>query len=436
MGFLVNIFGYIFLGLCLGIGCASGASIAVESSVATAPIMPMVGYELPAEIEVMIERYQSDEFIDEMTRSATRFQDPDFIHRVMHRREAARESIDALNKKVLYRFPFFMRAHKKAIGILGSDAIGVATHLIQKYLDRAAMKSFMHDISEVIAHEVAQHGEQLTAMLASQDIAQASAFLINMVWQAKTVRPLLMAYLKRRLPFTLLEYAKKSVTPLPFFMHGKTKDGQEVDSGVERIIPITSVIPVLAIDGFLDPILNSNLLTGNTNFRWDDPSGDRINALLTINADYALEGAKQLEWIGDMDEGLLFIVVKELAMSMLFFHRELRTTMQMVVQKSLLIQGSALKKLLTDHATLQRDVALAPDVRSIRNKESINSLNTLFSSTLSSRGGDLLRSLRNAQCIYNVALTGAILAPVAFKTVKFCWKILKAMNTTDGGDKK
>lgn len=392
------------------------------------------GYQLSAEIEAIIEKYQDPAFIEKTMRESAKFADPDFIHRILHPRESGFEHIDTLNKKVLYRFPYFMRTGGKTIGICGCDIIGLASHFVQKYFDKAGMKVCMNNLIKTMALAAAQQCDVLIPLLDAKDANQVVSMLINTAWLPAHSTPLLRAYLKQRLAAACLEYIKKGVTPPSFFIHGKTKEGQETDRDTAHIAPITSVIPVLAIDGVVDPILNSNMLTSNEHFDWYDPYGNRANILFNINAQYALEGAKQLDWIGSLDEELLFTLGKEMAISLLFLHRELKAVTQKTLLRILLVYGNQLKTLLSQHSALQKDSKLTPDDRMAREKESIETLELFFKTTLGKHGGDFLSSLRQAQCIYNIACTGALLAPVAYKSIKFAWKFINALNKPVNGE--
>jgi hypothetical protein len=382
-------------------------------------------YELLPDLETIIEKYQSPEFIEEALGYAEQFENQDFIHRALHRRETALEAIDALNKKVLYEFPFFMRTKDKAIGICGCDVIALASHFIQKYLDRSAISNFITEVSAALAQETVRQAELFLTNIPTQGTDQISKILVDAIWQTPTSRPLLMAHLKRRLTFAGLEYVKKSVTPPPFFMHGKTKEAQANDFDAEQIAPVTSVLPIVVAESFFDPIING-LVSNQPEESWHNHRSEVAKGLGTI---YALEGAKQLDLIGDIDETLFFVIAQEMATSTLFFHRELYETTTQLLRQSLCWRRESLQQLLTQYVALQKNTTFTADVRALQEKELQEHIKTFFRTILGARAGEFVESLHQAQRSYSTALTGALLAPVAFKVLRFGWKILNPANT-------
>lgn len=385
---------YTFLLVALSWCSVYAAAPAVEAAPA---------YELSAEIEAIIQKYQDPAFIEQATQAAARFEDPDFIHRMVHPREAAFERIDAFNKKVLYEFPFFIRTHEKGIGICGCDVIGLASHFIQKFLDKRAMASTLRDIAAALAQATVANTENLIQLLSAEKGREAADHLMQAAWQTTYTRQPLYNYLKHRLPTAALQYVKKKVTPPPFFLHGKTKEGKETDYEASHIAPITSVIPL-------------SMLTGDRDLGFKD-----------TQVEYVLEGAKQLELIGTIDESLVFIMAKEVGISLLFFHRDFKKQLQELLQIQLIMQGKNLLEQLQRYAALQKEINLAADTKAAAEKEITTTLQTYFSLSLQRHLDLVVRTQHSAQNFYTVGLTAALLAPVAYKIARFGWKFLRTV---------
>lgn len=394
----MGIIGKIYTFLLVAVSCCSLYAAAPAGTATTT-------YQLPAEIQAIIEKYQDPAFIEEATQAATRFQDPDFIHRMVHPREAAFEQIDAFNKKVLYEFPFFIRTHEKGIGICGCDVIGLASHFIQKFLDKRAMASTLRDISAALAQATVANTESLMQLFSAEKGREAADHLMQATWQTTYTRQPLYNYLKRRLPTAALQYVKKKVTPPPFFLHGKTKEGKETDYEASHIAPLTSVIPL-------------SMLTGDRDLGFKD-----------TQTEYVLEGAKQLELIGTIDEGLLFIMAKEVGISLLFFHRDFKKQLHELLQTQFIIQGKSLLEHLKRYAALQQQTDLAADTRAAAEKELVATLQTYFSLSLQRHLDLVVRAQHSAKNFYTMGLTAALLAPVAYKIARFGWKFLRTVTT-------
>lgn len=387
-------------------------------------------YTVLPELDKLIEQYQSPEFLKEVEEYSHQFESHDFIHKALHPRETALEKIDRLNKKVLYELPLFWRTEDKSIGICYCDVIALSSHFMQKSINKTTVSNFLSILSTLLTQQTIQLHDQIIPML-SENPQAIAALLIDEIWKSQSRKKLLIAYLKQRLPFAALEYLKKLITPPPFFIHGKTTEGIASDVEAELVTPITSIIPIPALDAIISPLVNKILPTSE-DFQWNTNLHNQHNTIINIALLYAVEGAKQLEFMSDIDETMLFIMAKEMAISLLFFHRQLYSTTLTLLNHSILLRQEIFKKLIEQHLTIQKDTTNADDIQTKKAAESTEQIKNFFKTILGGHAGRLLTSLEQAQEFYNTTITGALLAPAAFKIFHFCWKILHLPQKKEG----
>lgn len=401
--------------------------LTIHAAHASAPVtMPgaevgaaKAGYTLSPELEKLIEKYQDPAYLEELTHNVAKFEHPDFLHKILHARETGLELIDTLNKKILYEFPSFIRApNGKAVGIFACDLITLGTHTAQYLLDKSSIQALNGSLAHAFTKAILEDDEQMALLLEQRNTEAVIAQLIQTVWESKVSISLLGTYLTRRLVHAGLEYAKKEVTPPPFYIHGKTTQGQAADQDLARITPITTIFPEGTIEAMFDHTINDN--------------SEEIRSSLGFNiaSQYLIEGAKQLEWIGSIDEGALFIVAKEMATSMLFFHYDLKNSIHGMLRLALCMQTEALHNLLMRYREAQKNLTLSEEGRAAEKKQCAKALELFFNTALQQRQQDLLINQRFAQRRYNTITNALLLTPALYKIVSLGWKLLKAVYAT------
>lgn len=381
-----------------------------------APGVAIADYSLSPELEKLIEKYQDPAYIEALTHNVAKFEHPDFLHKILHARETSLEAIDSFNKKILYELPSFIRApNQKAVGIFACDVISLAIHTTQYLLDKSSIQALTSSLAHAFTTVILENDEQIALLLEEKNTEAVITQLIQTVWESKSSISLLGTYLTRRLAEAGLEYAKIKVTPPPFYIHGKTTQGQAADEDLIRITPITSILPQGAIESIFDGSLNNN------------SQDSRSSLELNIISKYVVEGAKQFEWIGSIDESALFIVAKKMATSMLFFHCDLKNSIQGVLRLALCMQTEALHNLLNRYRETQKNLTLSEEVRAAEQKQCVKGLELFFNTALQKREQDLVTNQRFAQRSYNTITNGLLLTPALYKIISLGWKLLRTV---------
>ncbi len=381
--------------------------------------------------------YADPAYVAGLQADAAEFQTPDFIHRVRYAREASYEALDAFYKKILYEHPVSLREMIPAdrvhnlipqnqlnfipnlrVGILASDVIGLASYTTQYAVNQRSIRVLTNNLAKALAIAAQDHHEQIIAFLeqkgpdrTQENIEIITDHLTKTVWHANEKLPLISSFLKYRLAHAGLECVKKSVTPLPFYMHGKTTPGQAVDASVAHIIPITSIIPTTLIDGLI-----------HREFR---------TTFMLSASESALELAKQYEQVGTIDENLLFIAAKEMAISMLFFHYSFKPLVKKILIDALLTEKNHLLATLNHYQETQKNLTLPEDVRQAEEKECLEALTLLFNKALQEHHHTFVKNMRSSENSYNTLVNGIILAPVAYKIISTGWAAYKAITANN-----
>jgi hypothetical protein len=423
------------------------------------------------EIAADAQAYADPAYVAGLLADAAEFQTHDFIHTVRYAREASYEAVDAFYKKILYEHPVGLReiippdrvhnlipqAIRNAlpqnprnliprdirdlipelnlipqtqlefiqafipnlrIGILASDVIGLASYTTQYVVNQGSIRVVTNNLAKALATAAQDQQEQIIAFLeqkgpdrTQENIEIITDQLSKVVWHANEKIPLISAFLKYRLAHASLECIKKNFTPLPFYMHGKTRQGKAVDAGIAHIAPITSIIPTTLIDGLI-----------HREFR---------TTFMLSASEKALELAKQCEQVGTIDENLLFIAAKEIAISMLFFHYSLKPLVKKILIDTLLAKKNHLLATLNHYQATQKDPTLTEDVRQAEKKECLEALTLMFNKRLKEHHHIFVKNMRSFQNLYNTIVNGIILAPVAYKIISTGWAAYNAITANN-----
>lgn len=397
------------------------------------------------EIAADAQAYTDPAYVAGLLADAAEFQTPDFIHTVRYAREARYEAVDAFYKKILYEHPVGLREMIPAarvhnlipqailnlipqnqldlilnlrIGILASDVIGLASYTTQYVVNQRSIRVLTNNLAKALAIAAQDHHEQIIAFLEQKDtdrtqenIEIITDHLTKTVWHADEKLPLISSFLKYRLAHAGLECVKKSVTPLPFYMHGKTTPGKAVDASVAHIIPITSIIPTTLIDGLI-----------HREFR---------TTFMLSASEKALELAKQCEQVGTVDENLLFIAAKEMVISMLFFYYSFKPLVKKILIDALLAEKNHLLATLNHYQETQKNLTLPEDVRQAEEKECLEALTLLFNKALQEHHHTFVKNMRSSENSYNTLVNAIILVPVAYKIISTGWAAYKAITANN-----
>ena len=424
------------------------------------------------EIAADAQAYADPAYVAGLLADAAEFQTPDFIHTVQYAREASYEAVDAFYKKILYEHPVGLREMIPArvhnlipqairnalpqnpqhiipeavrdvipqavlnlipqnqlgiiqafipnlrIGILASDVIGLASYSTQYVVNQRSISVLTNNLAKALATAAQDHQEQIIAFLeqkgpdrTQENIEIITDHLTKTVWNANEKLPLISSFLKYRLAHAGLECVKKNVTPLPFYMHGKTTPGRAVDAGVAHIIPITSIIPTTLIDGLIHREFPTTFMLSTS--------------------ERALELAKQYEQVGTVDENLLFIAAKEMVISMLFVHYSFKPLVKKILIDTLLAEKNHLLATLNHYQETQKNLALPEDVRQAEEKECLEILTLIFNKTLQEHHHIFVKNIRSSENSYNTLINGIILAPVAYKIISTCLAAYNAITANN-----
>lgn len=347
-------------------------------------------FELSPRVEKIVEHYQDDAVIEALIKKAEPFNDPDFIHRVCHRYEAAAAWVYALNKKVVYKLPecFSLDGHR--IALCGSDLIRYSSHLFGNILEKQVCKKLIDQTASALAATALRNRDQLQGGKPQA----VETLIIEEFWNSQEARQLCMAYLYHRLPFVLLAYTQKQLTPPPFFMHGKSSAARLADCESFTTVPISSVLDPILLDQAFGTIQKK------------DYKHQELMQIKTYAA-YLLEGAKQFELIGTIDHGFLFAFAKEMAIACLLFHQDF-------------------KKLVI--SALSQRLNLQELCSALTSTEAEKDVTKLFSAVLKGGNSKIVASLRFARDRYEVTVTYLLLSPIIFNLLRYSWNFLSALN--------
>ncbi|MBM3887480.1 hypothetical protein FJ364_06125, partial [Candidatus Dependentiae bacterium] len=250
-------------------------------------------YQLPAEIEQLIEHYQDDAAIEAIIKNTAQYEHQDFLHTILHPREAAFEKTDALHKKIIYFFPEYIKTYQgKSIGISVGDIINVGTHTLQYYLDKREVINVLDKLTHNFTLIIEENLDIIISSLEENNLEAITTLLIQNIWSRERINySVLQSYLKYRLIYAAIECIKKNNTPPPFFMHGKTTEGRLIDRENLSIATVTSFIPPAILEKFFDGDTKTTL----SDTWWSNDTTKNSLMFCAIGSQYALEGAKQAE---------------------------------------------------------------------------------------------------------------------------------------------
>jgi hypothetical protein len=378
-------------------------------------------YNNPAFLErVMhtVEKYNDSSFIDQLRQRIEKYQTPDFVHSVLHPRATAAEWTEQFNKMELYDLSSLSESFDgdKRIVLTVGDLLGITAQIAKQYLDYRSVRAMLTFITHNMSIIVNKHAEQLLPLLEQDQYEQVLSLLLDAFWQEHTV-DLLGLFLAQRLIHACLLYAKSAVTPLPFYLHGKTSAGQAADEAVRDSLSLLSVVPIEWLAEGFDPALHSHAFIGNAGFSWQAMTKYFAAVSFELGSHYLLEAAKQFDMASSIDEQFLFFVVREMGSSTWFIYRCMRPLLKNMLLNCIQKHEKKITKLLT--ARLAAPTALDQ----VQNEAEVQ---RLLGAYFNRYEYDCVRALRMVQYQHNAVINTVLLMPAAYKVGSVIWDIVRS----------